>query len=208
MALEVGLISLGYNVIKDLCRWVFKISKKQTPEEIVAHRQKWKNNFESHLHWIDENEEYGEAIIRDLKRMDAYPEVDEKGKGISSWFRVGVLGLYHRGVQVGLRYEGIKFDEKHKSWRLCKPKDEKPDLVALIIGRIPFDNIVEVDWDGDEYYYVPHIYCRFSQKTKEPYEETVFAKKNKSSGRPFYEDICDYGNVIKLSKKLKTGYYA
>ena len=208
MVWEVGIFSLIYNAGKDLIRGTIGLFKKTPPEEVIAHRQKWKKEFESHLRWIDDTEVYGEAIIRDVKRMDSYPDIDEKEKGISPWIRVGLLGLYHRGVQVGLRYEGIKFDEKYKSWRLSTHKEEESDLTALIIGRIPFDEIVEVDWEGDEYYYVPHIYCRFGQKKKEPYEETVFAEKKQSTGRPFYEDICDYGKVIKLSKKLKTGYYA
>lgn len=208
MVLEAGIFSLIYNAGKDLLGWLFGLFKKTPPEEVIAHRQKWKKEFESHLLWIDDTVGYGEAIIRDVKRMDSYPDVDEKEKGISPWFRVGLLGLYHRGVQVGLRYEGIRFDQKYDSWRLNTYKEEESDLTALIIGRIPFDEIVEVDWEGDEYYYVPHVYCRFAQKKKEPYEETVFAEKKQGSGRTFYVDICDYEKVIKLSKKLKTGYYA
>lgn len=139
--------------------------------------------------------------------MDSYPDIDEKDKGISPWFRVGLLGLYHRGIQVLLRYEGIIFDQTHNGWRFYRYNEEEPDVRAIIVGKIPFDAIVEIDWVGDEYYPVPHIYCRFRQKKKEPYEEVVFVEKKIGTHRPFYVDICKYEGVIKLSKKLKTGFF-
>ena len=208
MAIEIGIFSLIYSALKDLLGWLSGRFKKKPPEEIIAHRKRWKKEFESNLQWIDDTEVYGEAIIRDVRRMDSYPDVDEKEKGISPWFRVALLGLYHRGIEVGLRYESIKFDEKYNSWRFYRYKEEEADIRAIMIGRIPFDEIVEVDWEGDEYYYIPHIYCRFDQKKKEPYEETVFAEKKQGSDRPYYLDICDYDSVIRLSKKLKTGFFA
>ncbi len=205
--MEAGLFSLIYTASKDLLRLVCRRFIKLDPEKVIAHRQKWKKEFEFHFRYIDEASVYGEAIIRDVRRMDSYPIIDGKEKGISPWFKVGLLGLYHRGIQVGLRYEGIKFDETNNGWRFYRYDEEEPDVRAIIIGRIPFDAIVEIDWEGDEYYYVPHIYCRFDQKKKEPYEEIVFAEQMKGSGWPFYHDICNYHSVIRLSKKLKTGYF-
>lgn len=208
MGFELGIFSLLYNAAKDLVSFIFGRFKKIPPEQIIAHRQKMKREFESRLRWIDDNGGYGEAIIRDIRRVDSYPNIDEKDKGISPWFCVGILELYHRGLQVGLKYEGIKFDKKHNAWRLYNYREEKEDLIALIIGRIPFDEIVEVDWEGDEYYSIPHIYCRFNQRKNEPYEELVFAEEKKGTSGPIYTDLCNYNDVIKLSKKLKTGYFA
>src|SRR6185503_8446149 len=117
--------------------------------------------------WIDDSVGYGEAIIRDVRRADLYPEVDRDRKGISPWFRVGLLGLYHRGLQVGLRIEGLCYDEPAGGWRYSNYKSgEKPDINAFLVGRIPFERIVTVDWDGDEYYGFPHVYCRFASKRK------------------------------------------
>ena len=50
-------------------------------------------------------------------------------------------------------------------------------------------------------------FCHFTYK-KEPYEQVIYSEKNQGSGRLFYVDVCDYDEVIKLSKKLKSGYYA
>jgi hypothetical protein len=40
--------------------------------------------------------------------MDHYPEIDEKAKGISPWFRAGLIGMYHRGVLIGLRWTTLR----------------------------------------------------------------------------------------------------
>jgi len=208
LALEFGIFSFCYNAAKDLVRFIFKRFQKTPPEQVIVHRQKMKQGFEAHLHWIDDNEKFGEVIIRDIRRMDSYPRLDEKAKGISSWFCVAILALYHKGLQVGLRYEGLKFDKEHNAWRLFNYEKEKEDVNALLIGKIPFDEIVEVDWEGDEYYRIPHIYCKFIQRKKEPYEDLLFVEEKKGTFRPFYTDICNYDDVLRLSKKLKTGHFA
>jgi hypothetical protein len=89
---EWGLLSPLYRITKDLLTWLWP--KRTPPEQVVRLRQKWKEEIEEQLRWIDDTEGYGRAIIRDVKRVDAYPKVDEKGKGISPWFRVGLLGTY------------------------------------------------------------------------------------------------------------------
>ena len=44
-----------------------------------------------------------DVIIRDVLRIDDYPELSEK-KGISSWFKVGLLDTYDRGILLGLEW--------------------------------------------------------------------------------------------------------
>jgi len=34
----------------------------------------------------------------------------------------------------------------------------------MLTGCIPYENIESVDWEGDRYYSVPHIYCYFAFK--------------------------------------------
>jgi hypothetical protein len=48
-----------------------------------------------------------EAIIRDLARVDAYPELDDRSWGISPCFKVETKGLYHRGLEVFLSIEEL-----------------------------------------------------------------------------------------------------
>jgi len=37
-------------------------------------------------------------IIRNVKRIDNYPEADDNKKDISSWFKAGLMGTYHKGI--------------------------------------------------------------------------------------------------------------
>jgi hypothetical protein len=117
----------------------------------------------------------GEAIIRDLKRLDSYPDVDERNKGISSWFKVELKDLYHRGIEAFISFpRELVMDEKQGKWRFAKSDEEKEKILAYPVGRVPFDCIEEIDWEGDEYYPIPHIYCRFEMQDGQPYEEIVF----------------------------------
>ena len=207
MGLDLGILSVAYEALKDALRWITKRWAKPDKSEIIKIRQRWKKEIEENLSWIGDVAGYGEVIIRDVKRVDKYPEVDETEKGISPWFRVGLIGIYHRGLQVGLRIEGLKFEESVGSWRYSDYKSgEESDLNAYVVGRIPFEKIVEIDWDGDEYYRIPHVYCHFDSKRKKPYEEVVFCERHEGSYRPVYEEVCKYDEVRRLSKKMKTGY--
>ena len=61
-------------------------------------------------------------------------------------------------VNCSLVYYGVKTDENIYS-----------QISTFLIARIPYENIVETDVDGDQYYPQPHIYCRFAHGG-EPYE--------------------------------------
>lgn len=93
MSLEIGLFTTIYNATKDLLRFVLKKMEKEDPAQVVPLRLKWKEEVQQNIRWIDDVVGYGEAIIRDVKRADSYTNVEENGKGISPWFRVGLLGV-------------------------------------------------------------------------------------------------------------------
>jgi hypothetical protein len=189
-----------YGALKDLVKWIYKAFRKADPAETILLRQKWKEEIKSNLRWIDKEMGYGEAIIRDVRRVDTYPKIEDHAKGISPWFRVALLNMYHKGIEVGLRYYPLKYDKDQRSWRHYNRDKEKYDVNALLIGRIPFERIVNIDWQGDEYYFIPHIYCRFSSKTKEPYEELVYSIRKGSDESQYYEEIASYDDVRKASR--------
>jgi hypothetical protein len=74
----------------------------------------------------------------------------------------------------------VRLDKKKRTWQIVYSQEEG-DLKGFIVARIPFDWIVKVDWEGDEYYGPPHVYCRFIGKGRQPYEDILVYYKTKDS---------------------------
>jgi hypothetical protein len=113
-----------------------------------------------------------EAIIRSIDDV-IYPNVDINNTGISSWFKVELYDFYHNGLEVILNIvHGII--DKDNNWSVIKygqdfDHDIYSEIKMFLIGRIPYRNIVDYDFEGDEYYRMPHLYCMFAEQG-EPYE--------------------------------------
>ena len=54
---------------------------------------------------------------------------------------------------------------------------ETLELNVNIIGRIPFYNIVDINEDGDDYFFCPHIFCIF-QEEMGPFTEICYEYYN------------------------------
>lgn len=117
-----------------------------------------------------------EVLIRSIDDT-TYPEFDEDILGISSWFKVEVYDFYYNGLEVIIGLKECIIDENF-NWDIVEYDDtkrkEKYDVNKIYeIGRIPYDNIIEYDLDGDEFYVVPHLFCDFSINGM-PYEEFTY----------------------------------
>jgi len=199
---------LAYSIFKDLGSFIISLFNKRkrnlSYSDIVRLRQKWKSEFE---HKILEARVTGagrDVIIRDVKRMDSYPDGANK-----TWYKAGLVSTYHRGIQVRLGIGKLTKDPKSRKWRYTNYQvGESGEFKVSLIGFIPFENIEAVDWDGDEYNYKPHIYCHFTEKSGVPYERIVFCEENHLDDSPFYTEISDYESVHKFSKKFDIDYFA
>jgi hypothetical protein len=190
----MDILKLLLTTFIDLIKWSIKKFKKPDPVLLLKRREELRKEFEKSL---PPKNKYGyrcDAIIRDIKRMDAYPNVNNR-KGISAWFRVSIKDLYYNGIEVFISMpQYIKQDEKGK-WQFTDYKDESKVLVWAI-GRIPFDLIEYVNWGGDEYYPYPHIYCSFKSYRGQPYECIPFYRKAEMS-----DDIYEVDNFRPWDKK-------
>jgi hypothetical protein len=202
-------LSLLYGIARDA--WAFARGRRRilSPSEVIRLRDKWQLIFESKIAERRSKRLRQDVIIRDVKRVDNYPDTAEAEKGISSWFRAGLVGTYHRGIQVGLRYEGLCWDESEKKWRYANYKQsEKSEISAALLGLIRYENIESVNWEGDEYYGFPHIYCHFVEKKRQPYERLAFCEHNESDHMEYFSELADYDEVDRYSKKTRAGHYA
>ena len=132
-------------------------------------------------------------------------EVNEKSKGISPWFKVGLEETYHSGIHVGLRYGSLSIYPD--GYRFTNHKEnEEADLKVMLMGEIPFDVIEAVNIEGDEFYSFPHIFCHFPFKSQ-PYKRLFFCEViMQDHGHPWYKEIADY-DLVKLNSELSGVEY-
>lgn len=150
--------SFIYSVAKDLFGYLRRNRRRLSQSEVLALRQRWKQQFERHVSETYRRELRRDVIIRDVKRLDVYPDLDAHEKGILPWFRLDLVGTYHRGILVAHGWGTLT--QHGADWRFTNyASGEKGDLNVLMISSIPYENIDNVDWDGDEHYSFPHVYC-------------------------------------------------
>jgi len=203
-----GLVFVALEIVR---RYEIHLIKREgknlTPGELVKHSEELRKQFQEEIYKCRAEKLRKDVIIRHVNRMDSYPETDDNGKGISPWFRAGLLDTYHKGIMVGLRFGTLS--EGPDGWRFTNYKEnEEGDIKVYMVGKIPYENIEGVNFDGDEYYYFPHIFCHFANKG-EPYEEIVFCEEiDMGNGHPYYKEIAKYDEVRENSRSWGGEYFA
>lgn len=113
------------------------------------------------------------AIVHSIDDT-SYPSVDSTDDvGISGWFRLELWDFYFNGLEVIVNVEPGVIDNEG-NWAVLEQgadwnRTAFREIKMFRLARIPFENIVEVDVDGDEYYAEPHLFCRFANGGQ-PYE--------------------------------------
>lgn len=197
-----GLIFVATEMYRRYGGKLFKTEgSSRTPAERIQHREELRKKFEEEIYRCRREKLREDVIIRHVNRVDNYPNVDNKSKGISPWFRAFLLDTYHKGIRVGLRIESLTKDSsglRHTNHK----EGESSDIDAILIGEIPYDFIEAVNIVGDEYYYYPHIYCHFAYKG-EPYERLIYCeKRDMGNGHPYYKEVATYEEVKRNSKGI------
>lgn len=199
--------SFLYNVLKDLGGHFRANRTKLTAAQRMELRDKWRPLFSDRLRDRRTQGLSHEVIIHDVKRPDEYPSSKDTERRISSWFRVDLVGHYHKGIEVALSIQALVFEETEQSWRLAAiDGTEAGTQTAYLIGYIPYESIVSVNWDGDEYYNVPHIFCHF-EYGGQPYERLVYCERHETSyGHEFYSELEALESVRLTSEKFGTAW--
>lgn len=172
---------------------IVRRKQKLTPEQRIAARDKWRPVFQDYfLHAANKGRRAGDAIIHDVSRLDAYPDTGKagKGKGISPWFRAGLMGAYNHGILLGLRWTYI--EQKNGTWVENWKEKTEGSVKVILLGQVPYEAIESVNFDGDQYYSKPHIYCHFDYRGQ-PYERLYYGEEFKlDPGLPsYYREIAE-----------------
>jgi hypothetical protein len=187
LELLIGLVQSAVSVLRFAADWWDR--RRRSPAELLRHSLALKTEVNGKL-WRLLDETNGDAIIRELRRKDSYPDVDESLRSISPWFKVELKDTYHAGIEVVTAIEHVVIEDG-VARRAADPNDSRGQNV-LVVGRIPYTSIEGIDWEGDEFYGFTHIYCRFRiGRRRGPYAETVLYQKGARDlgGRTYYEPL-------------------
>lgn len=110
-----------------------------------------------------------------------YPNSNEPGdNGEYEWHGVEILRLYHAGIEFILVVKQIQVFQNN-TWEFINDsseiKGEKIDV--LEIGQINFQDIVDYNIKGDEFYMFPHFFCKYNYKGT-PFEKVYYQNVKKT----------------------------
>lgn len=184
-------------------------SSDETADHMIQHELKLKADMEKHLSFCSNLNLHNpqKIIVIDAARRDSYPKGDlEPRTGASPWFVAYVHELYHDGISLLLTPRGNGSINPMGMWRTRPSNYGEPDAFILdCAGRIPFRNIVGVDYRGDNIYQDPKLYChyingdpcttyRFLRKDSSGFLAPLFAE-NRDLSDPDYHKLPMAGDV-------------
>lgn len=178
-------------------------------DRMIQHELRLKADMENHLSFCTnlDRQNPQKIIVIDAARRDSYPEGDlDELAGASAWFVAYVHELYHDGISLLLIPRGNGSIDRRGMWRTRPSNYSEPDAFILdFAGRIPFRNIVGVDYRGDDIYQAPKLYChyingdpctsyRFLRKEPSGFLAPLFAE-NRDPSDPDYHKLPMAGDV-------------
>lgn len=139
-----------------------KIALKQRMHKdfLKPHGCRNQEEFNKRIRYPMEKFNDSEVIIMSIYDT-AYPYNTLLEKDFTGYFKAEIYNFYHNGLIVII---GIK-EIKVKSIGVIN---------ACKIGYLPFKNIIDYDYKGDEYYRKPILYCDFVNK-HDPFEKIGYA---------------------------------
>ena len=186
-ALLLGIARTAVSMVRLVTDWWAR--RRRGPSERLQRVLATKKEFSDGLPDVLSHTN-GDAIIRELRRKDTYPALDDSLRGISPWFKVELKGTYHRGVEVFVAIERVLIEGNVA--RPALNPDEPAARNVFVVGRIPYAAIEGIDWDGDEFYGFTHLYCRFRPFGRGPYESLELydvPARDRGGGRKYYEHL-------------------
>jgi hypothetical protein len=194
--LEFDIIYWGWNTIEEhvlderilLKRYWPNFVSRENPEEqdLVRNlelRKKISKDFSDWLDYSLENREVRNRMLLRAFNGKQYPnsnEPDENGE--YEWFRAEILGLYHTGIEFIIMVKQIQVLEDN-TWEFITENSEikGKKINVFEIGQINFQDIVDYNLKGDEFYMYPHFFCKYKYNGT-PFEKVYYQNVKKIYG--------------------------
>lgn len=153
------------------------------PQKRRAHRLAIKRDVDANLRVP--RDEATDVIVRNEWKMDSYPEIDRsRGRAPSPWHKSEVIGSDDRGLLICAGWTNVRVEDGLAF-------DHPDGGQMMIVWRIPYSNIGEIDWRGDGYYPMPHVYCRYRLR-RGPYDKKILAYFQTEWGSWIEEHFIEY----------------
>jgi hypothetical protein len=172
------------------------------PENVLQHRLEMEAKFKAEFQTNFSDGYAPRVIIRDLQRMDKYPDTTPNRRRISAWARMELKGLYERGIELYYEIVTIKHEEVDGAWRLADHDEENTETGA-VLARIPYEFINRLNPNGDCYYPEPHIFCAFKGIGGTAFQELVLYRIVKISGGDVFMPLGPVADAQRLYDRWK-----
>ncbi len=214
---ELLTLDASYAIAKDAYRAIVRWQYRLKPDEVLQRRQRWKPTIVDYIRRSQSEGLRFDAIIRDVNRIKEYPDYGRNRhhqQGLGPYFRVQLLDTYYGGVLVGRSFGELKkltFDDGTIGWRYLDHKSkEEGDIEAFYVGRIPFEALEAIDWEGDEHYDYPHLFCRYFSHRRGPFEDNIFCvemARHRHGSSPYYAEVARSEDVRRLSNSTGLQHF-
>lgn len=115
---------------------------------------------------------HSEVLVRSIYDTD-YPDNNINSRGNGGFFKAEVFDFYHNGLMV--RCAPYRIDAVV---RIDSGNEVDTEEISLeTIGCIPYESIIEYDYEGDQYYNFPHLYCDYICGA-DPFDEIRYRSAN------------------------------
>lgn len=112
-------------------------------------------------------------LIRSIDDV-CYPENNLLVGGHYAYQKSKIYNFYHNGIIV---FASALVKEIVVKRHIDDNSYEPEKILAYEFGYLPYNNIIDYDIDGDEFYQFPHLFCDFSGRDH-PYEFIRYAEEN------------------------------
>ena len=150
------------------------LKKRMKKELLIKLDQKdWKRAmFEPYIKFL-----YSNIIVRSVEN-DTFPDDSEIPGKMSNWFKGSFWDFYDNGLEL-IGHGGEVIFDKDGYWDILDWNGDKrrtnPEYKVVNYRdflRIPYEYIVELDMDTDQYYALPALYVEYA-KNGMPYEDIL-----------------------------------
>lgn len=176
--------------------------KHKMHHDFIKQRSDRDTERERKLSFSMEKFKYKEILVRSIDDT-SYPNNKLLPQGHYGYQNAPIYDFYYNGIAVFTYpyWQDIIVRKNHLHDDESGNNAEIETIRVAVIGYIPYNNIIDYDLDGDEFYMKPHVFCDYTNGDN-PYEFFRYAIENERGY--FVLDDDDIVEVVESSSHSKV----